>query len=231
MPDLVVIVPSRGRPAAVAALDAAFRETCVADTRIVLALDADDPDRGGYFAVQGDPLTRVSAAYLQPATPESTMVSALNLAADDHARGFAVGFMGDDHRPRTKGWDQQYLDALRELGTGIVYGNDLLQGANLPTQVAMTADIVRRLGYMAPPQLRHMYVDNFWRDLGRAVGCIRYLPNVVVEHLHPIAGKAKWDPGYMRVNDPRVYESDAAAYAAFLAVEMPSAVATVKALR
>jgi hypothetical protein len=90
--------------------------------------------------------------------------------------------MGDDHFPRTHGWDQAYLDALRELGTGIVYGNDLLQGHRLPTQCAMTADIVRRWGYMALPTLRHMYVDNFWRDLGNAADCLRYLPEVVVEH-------------------------------------------------
>ena len=79
----------------------------------------------------------------------------------------------------------------------------------------MTADIVRALGHMAPPALTHLYVDNYWRDLGRACRCLTYLPVVVVEHLHPLAGKATWDEGYRRVNDRAMYDKDAAAYQAY----------------
>jgi hypothetical protein len=42
MPDLVVIVPTRGRPEAAAALAEAFRETCAADTTLVLVEREDD---------------------------------------------------------------------------------------------------------------------------------------------------------------------------------------------
>ncbi len=240
MADLVVIVPSRGRPEAAADLAEAFRETCTADTRLVFVVDADDPAVSRYYPdpvrldglaslrrasdaishgevampaqSQGQP-TFVVVAENQP----GTMVAALNEAAVASAvqgQWFAVGFMGDDHRPRTHGWDKLYLEALRELRTGIVYGNDLLQGENLPTQCAMTADIIRTLGYMAPPTLRHMYVDNYWRDLGRIARCLRYLPDVVVEHMHPLAGKADWDAGHLRVNDAAVYDADADAYRA-----------------
>jgi hypothetical protein len=140
--------------------------------------------------------------------------------------------MGDDHMPRTVGWDAAYLEALRELGTGLVYGNDLLQGSSLPTQVAMTTDIVRALGYMAPPDLTHLYVDNFWRDLGRSAGCLRYLPDVIVEHRHPAAGKAQWDAGYARVNNSAMYEHDATAYEQYIgAGELHAAVDVVKMLR
>jgi hypothetical protein len=125
----------------------------------------------------------------------------------------------------------RYLDALRELGTGIVYGHDLLQGEKLPTQCAMTADIVRALGHMAPPTLRHMYVDNYWLDLGRAADCIRYLPEVVVEHMHPFAGKAAMDAGYQRVNASEVYAADQQAYAAYHAGQFGADVAKVAALR
>jgi hypothetical protein len=109
------------------------------------------------------------------------------------------------------------LAALRELGTGIVYGNDLYQGEALPTAPAMTADIVRTLGFMAPPTLRHLYCDNFWLDLGKAAECLRYLPNVVIEHMHPAAGKAQWDEGYRRANAPAQYQRDGDAYREYLA--------------
>lgn len=227
MPDLIIIVPSRGRPAAAADLLDAFNATCTADTELLFALDDDDPTRHDYP-------TRTP----QWVGPNRSMVEALNNAAGGYVSGllgmdppFAIGFQGDDHRPRTKGWDTAYLAALRELGTGIVYGDDLLQRQNLPTQCAMTADIVQALGFMAPPTLHHMYVDNFWRELGKNADCLRYLPDVVVEHLHPVAQKAAWDDGYQRVNAPTVYARDADAFRQYLQHDMAAAADAVRQLR
>lgn len=207
MSDLVVIVPSRGRPEAAETLVRVFADTCTADTMLVFALDGDDPTLDRYPAVP------------QVVGESTCMVEALNLAALAvlPSAGRGIGFMGDDHCPRTYGWDAAYLQALKDLGTGIVYGDDLLQGPRLPTQCAMTSDIVRALGYMAPPVLKHLYVDNYWLDLGSALGRLRYLPDVMVEHRHPVAGKAAWDAGYARVNDAAVYQADGAAYEAFKA--------------
>ncbi|MDM4722761.1 hypothetical protein QTQ03_25345 [Micromonospora sp. WMMA1363] len=226
MADLVVVVPSRGRPQAAEELARAFAVTCIADTKLLFAVDESDSTGGEY------PGWKITS-------PTHTMVEALNAAADyllnrdllGSPPPVAVGFQGDDHRPRTKGWDQAYLDALRELGTGIVYGDDRYQGERLPTQCAMTADIIRALGYMAPPSLTHMYVDNFWLGLGRAAGCIRYLPDVVVEHMHPYAGKADMDAGYERVNDRRMYAKDEAAYLNYCGTRMTADVAAVAGLR
>lgn len=228
MTDFVAIVPSRGRPEAAIALARAFADTCTADTALTFAIDADDPRRDDYHdGLRGMP----NVAHIIEQT-SGTMVSALNFAAAVASKSaFAVGFLGDDHCPRTHGWDQAYLDALKELGTGLVYGNDLLQGGSLPTQVAMTSDIVRALGYMAPPALRHMYVDNFWLTLGRAADCIRYLPDVIVEHRHPLAGKAQWDEGYMRVNDRAVYRADEQAFAEYVQTRLADDAAKVRALR
>lgn len=224
MTDLAVIVPSRGRPEAAVALARAFVDTCTADTRLVFSVDVDDPRRIDY-----SPLIRNGPVDLD-INVNSSMVEALNATAVKQPT-FAVAFLGDDHLPRTYGWDAEYIKALRELGTGIVYGNDLLQGANLPTQVAMTSDIVRTLGYMVPPELRHMYADNFWLTLGRAAECIRYLPEVLVEHRHPLAGKATWDEGYKRVNDPEVYRADERAFGEYVRDRLAGDVAKVRALR
>jgi hypothetical protein len=224
--DLVVIVPSRGRPDAAVELAEAFTETG-AQCRLVFALDDDDPTHAQYAKA----LTKYPAAvHIGPAP--STMVHAMNAVANLYRDdAFALGFMGDDHRPRTTGWDRYYLEALRDLGTGIVYGNDLLQGSRIPTQCALTSDIVRALGFMAPPTLTHLFVDNFWRDLAMSAGCLRYLPDVVVEHMHPVAGKAGWDAGHVRVNQPSMYARDQRAYRQYQAEFMEADMATVSALR
>jgi hypothetical protein len=228
-PDLVVIVPSRGRPHAVKPIIFAFTRTCTADTRLVFAVDAEDPQVDAYAK---EVAFAPGAVSVWTNRGETTMVAALNGAAVEYAAGpSAIAFMGDDHRPRTVGWDRAYLNALAELGTGIVYGDDLLQHERIPTQVAMTADIVRALGHMAPRVLTHLFVDNYWRDLGAAVGCLRYLPDVVVEHLHPYAGKAELDAGYARVNDPAMYQRDMEAYGRYCGEHLAADVAKVKALR
>lgn len=231
MADLVVIVPSRGRPDAARELAASFAETCTADTLLVLAVDADDETAPDYHDAGGRRVITVTPA-------PSNMVITLNHVAKAYAgispkiRPFALAFMGDDHRPRTVGWDAMYLETLRELGTGLVYGDDLYQGEGVPTQVAMTSDIVRALGYMAPPQLVHLFVDNFWLSLGRLARCIRYRPDVVIEHMHPVAGKAGWDEGHKRVNTPEYYARDEATWRAYIdAGHLAADVAKVEALR
>lgn len=241
MTDLVVIVPSRGRPQAVAELAASFGATCTASTRLLFMVDIDDPDRPAYCRAVADSFGAIDVGIHTHMREDGTMVSALNDAAQlqltINQPPFALGFMGDDHRPRTVGWDKRYLDALRELGTGIVYGDDLLQHEKLPTQCAMTSDIVAALGYMAPPSLTHMYVDNFWLGLGRSAGCLCYLPDVVVEHMHPLATnpdgsrKAEWSEGHRRVNDRSMYAKDEVAYLTYCSTRFADDIAKVAALR
>lgn len=228
MPDLVVVVPSRGRPSAAAALAQQCAKTCTADTVLLVVVDTDDPTLPQYQAPAG---TTVFFAWAPPA---SGHVGAINYGAAralEDFQPYAVAKLDDDHRPRTLGWDRHYLEALRELGTGIVYGNDLYQGPNLPTAPAMTTDIIRTLGYMGPPVLDHLYVDNFWKDLGTQADCLRYLPHIVIEHMHPLAGKAPVDTGYARANDPEQFRRDGAAYQQYKAEQFAEDVAAVRALR
>ena len=240
--DLTVLVPSRGRPAAAVELARAFKKTCTADTRLVFVVDHDDPEVDEYR--QALP-TRVETSRVELYRQDGgTMVKALNNAVwafgplfEEGDPGgpeqrvtlretapYALGFMGDDHRPRTVGWDRRYLDELHLIadspradgaGVAMVYGNDGFQGPNIPTQIAMTSETVRRLGWMAPPTFRHLFIDNVWLTLGQAVGRISYLPDVLVEHLHPGTGKVAWTPGHERVNAGEVWEHDRAAFDAW----------------
>jgi len=228
MSDLVVVVPSRGRPQAVAELALACQATCTAGTALLVVVDTDDPTLSEYRAPVG------TTVFFTWAPPDSGHVGAINWGAARALADFApyaIAKLDDDHRPRTKGWDTLMLGALRELGTGIVYGNDLLQGERLPTAPAMTADIVQALGYMAPPDLRHMYCDDFWRDVGNGAGCLRYLREVVIEHMHPVAGKSEWTEGHLRVNTPESFAADGTTYEAYTSTRLPLDVAKVRALR
>jgi len=63
----------------------------------------------------------------------------------------------------------------------------------------------------------HLYLDNFWMTLGKDLNALRYIPEVVLEHLHPIAGKAEWDEGYKDVNAQEIYSADKKALDDYLA--------------
>lgn len=221
--DLLVIVPTRGRPANARRLAEAFEQTSTGHADLLFAVDGDWDNLPAYDAASGrHAITNCSW---------SGMVATLNReAAYWCTRYRALAFMGDDHLPRTAAWDKTFLDTLDELGTGLVYGNDLLRRETLPTAVALTSDIVQTLGYMIPPALRHLYCDNFWYDLGHALDRIRYLDDVVIEHMHPIAEKAQWDASYNRVNSPPATEADRAAYNMYRLVQFDRDVAALKAL-
>jgi hypothetical protein len=232
MSVLTVLVPTRQRPRAVHQLARAFADTCTADTQLIWCLDGRD-QVFDYRAAFDTALLIYPRQYFLDG-PRRRLVGTLNFHAPRLAAEpgcFAIAYLGDDHRPRTKGWDTTYLDALRELRTGIVYGDDLHQGENLPTQVAITSDIIRAVGYMAPPVLSHMYCDNYWRDLGTGAGCLRYLPHVIIEHCHPAFGKTRWDASYRDSNSADSYAADQAAYATFAQTDLAADIATVRGLR
>lgn len=218
MADLILIIPSRGRPQAVGHLAEAFSLTCTANTKLLIAVDSDDPDLVAYEEAVEEAKKTFAQTCLHMMHEPGNMATALNMAMRGCLSVFdarSVGFMGDDHRPRTRGWDSAYVQALKDF-PGIVYGNDLIHGAGLPTQFAVSWEVAEAIGFLAPPGLRHMYIDNYWRDLGIAADGLTYLDGVVVEHMHPVAGKAEADEGYDRVNAPEVFDHDAEVYRAYM---------------
>jgi hypothetical protein len=211
----MLIVPTRKRPSACDELLTAFEETAE-DADILFGIDDDDK-------------SEYSSRVLEKASinPRLRMGGTLNLLATQNADKYEfLSFMGDDHRPRTQGWDKILSDAIGER-PGVAYGDDLLQGANLPTAVTMSAEIVRRIGYMVPPVLVHMYMDNFWRDFGVKIGNLQYRADVVIEHMHYLAGKAINDLQYQEVNASHVYEKDRIAYEDYEKTQMDTDVSLV----
>jgi hypothetical protein len=212
---LTVLVPTRGRPDAAVACQAAFEATRGDPaTRLVFVVDDDDPQLASYLAPREDHHLTV----IRPPHATGTgMTAALNAGVrqtllDWPHEGF-LGFIGDDHRFRTPNWDVEFIKELSKPGIGFVYGYDKFwHEGQIPTQVFMRAEICRRLGWMALPGTKHLYLDNTWMLLGTESGSIKWRRDIIVEHMHPAVGKAEWDEGYKRVNDQSVYSHDRQVY-------------------
>lgn len=211
--QLLVLVPSRGRPENIRRLLKGIDETQTHATFRVL-VDLDDPKLDEYQRVmQGN---YKASLYVGERAPISAL---LNFHAKIDAEYYrAIGFMGDDHLPKTKYWDALIAGTLGkpEDLPRIAYANDLLQGRNLPTQVFIDSRIIKALGRMVPETMDHLYLDNYWKALGEQLGTLHYLDNVVIEHLHPVAGKADMDEGYSRVNSDSMYDRDYRAWQLFI---------------
>jgi hypothetical protein len=212
--SLAVMVPTRGRPENAVRLTEAVRELSGREMDALYFLcDPDEARWADYCSQLGE---AAPWAFLMkvPASPQRIgpilNKTALRLAG----RYTHVAFMGDDHRPRTPLWDEELVRSLDDR-SGVAYGNDLWQGENLPTMAVLSSDLVRGLGFFVPPALEHLYLDDFWKLLGQAVGNLAYRDDVVVEHLHPMAGKAADDLTYQAANSPEQKQRDGEEFARY----------------
>jgi hypothetical protein len=194
--DVLVIVPSRERPGRLALMITETLRTSRARTAIAVCCDDDDPARGAYESLQAlhGPDPRVRWHY----GPRQTLAGWTNqIAASPPAREFtAVASLGDDHLPQTDGWDEILLAALTAQGGGLAYGDDLHQGSALPTAPLIATAAVTALGWMCLPGCEHYCIDDAWLALFGAAGLLAYRGDVVIEHVHPDAGKAPADRTY-----------------------------------
>jgi hypothetical protein len=213
-----VVIPSRGRPERARIAVQAVRDTAVlVDTSVILAVDADDPALPLYQALRFDGFAaEVSIVTLRP-EDTGDLVRATNTVSMRIARAeptSIIGNLGDDHLCRTDAWDRRITEVLAT--PAIAYGDDLIQGEHLPTAPFVSAEIVNALGWFFLPTVKHLYGDDCLKRIGRATGTLRYVPDVVIEHVHPAVGKAAWDAGYERANNARASAVDLRAYITWL---------------
>ena len=227
MPDLLVIVPSRGRPQGVARLLDAVYATSRAKTHLHVAVDEDDETLPLYRAVmdkagaEGDVLET---------GPRKGLCAWTNEVAVRRAGEYPyLASLGDDMVPRTPGWDRALIRGIERMGgTGIVYPFDGVR-EDIPEAVVLSSDIVQALGWMCEPSLKHWYPDNVWADLGRGAGCLRHLRAIAVDHLNVFAGQAK--PDATARDNGRSLDADRDAYYAWRRTRMADDIKTVIALR
>jgi hypothetical protein len=135
--DLLVIVPSRGRPQNVARMLDAVHATAKMTTHVHVAVDDDDPELERYEYVMkqaagdGDRLTTGPRKGLAAWTNEIAVPRAAEYP-------FLASF-GDDHVPYTPGWDRALIRAIVDMGgTGFSYPWDGTR-EDIPEAVVMSS--------------------------------------------------------------------------------------------
>lgn len=207
---LAVLTPSRGRPERFLEMCDAIRDTSDNRVQVFCALDGDDKAK---YQIPSDVVCLRG--------PRQRLAQWTNVLAERAlADGYDIlAFFGDDHRPRTQGWDTRVKAAFEQMGSGLVYCADGLQNERLPTAPFWSSDVIRACGFYYPPVLMHLYADNWWLRLARDINRCSYLGDVLIEHMHPAAQKVESDETY-RENDTW-YDHDREAFTQFVIREHP----------
>ena len=220
--SLLVMIPTRGRRPQCERLLQSYTETVAGqDTDLVVITDGDDQDT--YEGMDWGPAT---VAVLDPRMAFSPKLNAV--AAARAADYDVLMWVGNDHVFRTPGWDEKLLAALDGMGGhGWVYPDDKRR-TDVPEIWMCSSDVVKTLGWFACPAMSHYYTDNAVADLGRRAGLIRFVPEVVIEHLHySVCDETEYD-GLYKEAETRWGQADLTAFQQWRADTMPFEIAKLR---
>ena len=212
----MIVLPTKNRPKN---LERFVHQYYITGATLPVYVVFDAADAWKYNGVKTpDHWKRISA-------PAGTPIGEIfNLIFKKYPNEDFYGMVADDVLPQTMIWDIVLRDSC--LPDRISWGWDGLQNENLPVHPFIGGDLVRKLGWWAPPGIKHWFVDNAWKSLTLALNNGVYLPNIKMEHLHPVNGKAPTDRTY---EEQPSHGADQAAYARFMQSEFPAAVARAQA--
>jgi hypothetical protein len=216
--SLTVLCPTRGRFAAAREAYASFIATTTLDSTIIFFVINSDEDREEY---DGLPVLVV------PRQEWMNEVLAEAFATIRHSDSDYIGFIGDDNRFKTVGWDARIVEVLDAQGGGFAYGNDLARH-DIPTHVFASSRILKALGWLGLPGSHHLYLDNTWKVLGDGADCLYFIPDIIIDHLHPFYGKGEWDDSYRATNAEAVYSHDRDVFTRWLENDSERDIQTVR---
>lgn len=159
--------------------------TAAGPVEVLAYVDDDDPHRDAYSKIGNARVLIGSRIVLSDCWNQ--------LAAQ--ARGDILGMAADDIRYRTPGWDTKIREAFAQYADRIVfvYGRDGIHDEKLGTHGFVSRRWIETVGYFTWPGFPADYADTWLHDVAKRIGRAVYLPDILIEHLHPIAGKADWD--------------------------------------
>ena len=200
---LSLLCPSRGRPAGLRTLIESVAATASLKQRveILVYIDADDPNMAGYQETfdalrnAGLGLGRLEGIV---GPPQSVSIS-WNLLAS--ACGGDILMMANDDQVYVQsGWDERLDQATADYPDGI-YCMWFDDGINAGRHCAFPI-VSRRwyesLDYFTPGVFEFIANDTWIMDVGRKVGRLHYIGDILVEHRHFSVGKSEFDETYRR---------------------------------
>ena len=202
----LVICPSRERVEKLREMVKSFNEKTSPQTGLLVALDHDDPQIEEYKELLG-----VKIAYYignrNTITKLFNEIFLLFPCFDYYC------LTNDDFVYLTAVWDVKLMSDIKEMGGwGIAYGDDRIAHDKYPSHTMISGNIVRTLGWLQLPALKHLCGDWVWGTIGKGTGRLHYDQNVIIQHKHPFDKKTLPDQIFEKTNSMQMYAFDQEAY-------------------
>jgi hypothetical protein len=191
-----LILPTRGR----STLAERFMESaskCAEKPRlveVVVYADEDDPDSHALNS-SGLEITTIIG--------KRDSMGAYNSACYEKSRGDIIVLANDDVAVRTSGWDRKLreADSIDQDGVYLAYPNDLFKGRRLCAFPILSRRTCELLIEPFPRAYQGAFIDYHLLDIFKRLERygyqrLRYLEDVVFEHMHFRTGKGSFDATY-----------------------------------
>lgn len=192
-----ILLPTRGRRELAekfisSALSQAARPELI---EFLLYVDNDDPESAKIF---------VEDAKLEVILGERARMGECNLECLRRSKGQIIVFGNDDVEIKTQDWDEKIIQIHNSYADAVylAYPNDLYKGKTLSAFPILSKKVLSLLADPAIGWYSGAFIDTHLMEVFirlRAFGenRIKYLEDVIFEHMHFRAGKGKVDQTYI----------------------------------
>ena len=183
--DLIsILVPTRKRPLNVIRLVDSALQTASEPSKIEFLFYVDEDDSTFKFDFKENTKVKVVAG-------PRTWISLTYNVLYTHSSGEILMYGADDIVFNTVGWDKSIRDTFDNMSDKIclVYAND---GVDQSQSIARHGFIHRRwfnITGTAFPSMRNVPIDLWCTEIAKKINRLRYLEDVVIEHVHFRQGK------------------------------------------
>jgi len=220
----VWLLPTRNRPKAVEALIAAMKATGeVPETAVMVD--------GPIYNIKWPENWHVYQSF-----GHIEMQRALNDLLARHPKEKCYGILTDQSRPITPQWASK-LEALAgdwniAMCNTTKPRTNPRTGLKRVTTICVGGELVRAIGWIWLDKVVHLYGDDAWEDIGYALDCIKFAPDVVIQALLKRDGEVPIDANHRRVWKGKPYMADdAVAFDAWRKDVFPTLIDKLKSAR
>lgn len=174
------ICPSRNRPDRLERFLKSWRECGEGLSDVLVALDTDDKTNDRLIKEFPEVIWEINDPIF------GSFLHLVNSMAVKYVDDYKyLGFIEDDVVFHTPGYESRFIKKLESLGpTGIVHAKDGIDKKKFVSLPVMNSHIVKTLGWMAPPCLKSLWADNFWRSLSTRVQTYYKFEDIMIKHHH-----------------------------------------------
>lgn len=178
--SILWICPSRKRPDRLEKLIKSWKNTTTGLSRLLVIIDSDDDSNNHLIKIYPEVIWEITEPVF------GSFLHLINSKAVKYSTEYRfIGFMEDDIVFETKDYESRFILKLKELGrTGIIHAKDGVDKRKFISIPVVDSYIIRTLGWFAPPCLKSLWADNFWREMANHLQTYYKFEDVTIRHYH-----------------------------------------------